>query len=251
MTKLYRLLVLVSLGLGFAAEAALAQQYNSDSWVAKPHGTVTAILTFGQRQMLSMMTFSLIPRWEFTAAVYVYNNDTDPLTDDGYSTSFFMKYMIYENEAKTGGFAVKAGTGLEPGYVDGNYRLQDAGKSFWVNAPITLSFLDNRLSWDIMPGASVNRDFGSEESTTWAFTYSTRLAWYPIYPKFAIVGEVFGSEGLNSSTKYRGGLRWEPDDRINIALTYNDNFGSDKLGAGWEIGMMLFSPPFFGIGTIE
>jgi hypothetical protein len=248
MTKLYRLLVVVSLGLGFATEAALAQQYNSDSWVAKPHGTVTAILTFGERQSLSMMTFSLIPRWEFTAAVYVYNNDADPLTDDGYSTSFFMKYMIYENEAKTGGFAVKAGTGLEPGYVDGNYRLQDAGKSFWVNAPITISFLENRLSWDIMPGASVNRDFGSEETTTWAFTYSTRLAWYPIYPKLAIVGEVFGSEGLNSSTKYRGGLRWEPDDRINIALTYCDNFGANKLGAGWEIGMMLFSPPFFGIG---
>jgi len=251
MKKLRRIAVLTTLVLGFTIEPANGQQYNSDSWISKPHGTVTTILTFGERQSLWMMTFSLIPRWEFTAAVYVYNNDANPTTDDGYSTSFFMKYMLYENEAKTGGVAIKAGTGLGPGYIDGNYRLQDAWKSFWVNAPVTIPFFDNRLSWDIMPGASVNMDYGEEQTTTFAFTYSTRLAWYPIYPKLAIVGEVFGSEGLNSSSKYRGGLRWEPDERINIALTYNDNFGGNKLGAGWEIGMMLFSPPFFCIGGCD
>ena len=110
-----------------------------------------------------MNTFSLFPRWEFTAAFYIYNNDDDPTTDDGYSTSIYFKYMIYENEAKTGGWAVKAGTGLDPGYLDGQDRVKDAFQTFWMNSPITLAFLDNRLSWDIMPGASITKNYGSEK----------------------------------------------------------------------------------------
>ena len=159
--------------------------------------------------------------------------------------------MFYENDAKTGGFAVKAGTGLGPGYMDGDERLQDAWKSFWTNAPITIPFFGNRVSWDIMPGASATIDYGEEKTTKYAFTYSTRLAWYPVSPKLAIVGEVFGSEGLDASSKYRAGLRWEPDDRTNIALTYSDNFGGDKLGPGVEFGMMLFSPSFFCLGGCD
>jgi len=240
--------VLVALALVCASEIAQGQQFNSDSWISKPHGTVTTILTFGERQSMWMMTFSLLPGWEFTSAVYLYNHDADLTTSDGYSTSFYFKYMFYENEAKTGGFAVKGGTGLDPGYIDGDYKLKDAGKSYWTNAPITIPFFDNTLSWDIMPGASVNIDYGESKTTKFAFTYSSRLAWYPSSPKFALVAEVFGSEGLNSSSKYRTGLRWEPDQYTNIALTYNDNFGGNKLGAGWEIGLMLFSPPFLCLG---
>jgi hypothetical protein len=251
MKRIAYVAVLVPLALACVTEPARGQQYNSDSWIAKPHGTVTTILTFGERQSMWMMTFSLLPGWEFTGAVYVYNNDDDPATDDGYSTSFYAKYMFYENEAKTGGGAVKVGTGLGPGYIDGNERLKDAWQSIWTNAPITIPFFDNTLSWDIMPGASVEIKYGEEQTTAWAFTYSTRLAWYPVSPKLALVAEVFGSDGLNSSSKYRAGLRWEPDDRTNIALTYNDNLGGNKLGAGWEIGMMLFSPPFLCLGGCE
>ena len=251
MSRFSILAVVGLLAIVCTTERAQGQQFNSDSWISKPHGTVTTILTFGQRQALWMMTFSLIPGWEFTGAVYVYNNDDNPATDDGYSTSFYAKYMFYENEAKTGGFAVKLGTGLGPGYIDGNDRLQDAWRSVWANAPITIPFFENRLSWDIMPGASVQVDYGEKQTTVWAFTYSTRLAWYPVSPKLAIVGEVFGSDGLNSSSKYRAGLRWEPDDRTNIALSYNDNFGANNLGAGWEIGIMLFSPPFLCLGGCD
>src|SRR6478609_5945132 len=93
-----------------------AQQFNSDSWFAKPHGVVTIIPTVGQRNTMLMNTFSLFKRWEFTMAAYLYNNDGNPATNDGYSTSFYGKYMIYENSQQTGGFAVKAGTGLFPGF---------------------------------------------------------------------------------------------------------------------------------------
>jgi len=228
-----------------------AQQFNSDSWISKEHGTVTVIATYGERNSMLMNTFSLLPGWEFTAAAYIYNDDDDPTTDDGYSTSLYAKYMFYENESKTGGFAVKLGTGLDPGYLDGTDRVNDAFQTFWTNAPITIPFLNNMLSWDIMPGASVTKNYGEEETTVWYVTYSTRLAWYPTSPKWAVVGEIYGSAGdLNVKTEYRAGLRWEPDQYTNICLTYDDEFGGN-YGGGFEIGLMIFSPPFFCLGGCD
>jgi hypothetical protein len=227
------------------------QQFNSDSWISKQHGTVTVIATYGQRNAMLMTTYSLIPRWEFTVAGYVYNDDDDLKTDDGYSTSFYAKYMFYENDSKTGGAAVKFGTGLDPGYLDGSDRVKDAFQSFWTNAPITIPFFDNTLSWDIMPGASVTRNYGEEETTIWYLTYSTRLAWYPVNPYYSIVGEIYGSAGeLNDKSEFRVGLRWEPDQYTNIAITYDEEFGGN-YGGGFEIGLMIFSPPFFCIGDCD
>jgi hypothetical protein len=83
------------------ARPAQAQQYNSDSYLSKPHGMATIIMTAGDRNFMWMITASLLPRWEFTTAAYVYDNDDDLKTDDGYSTSYYAKYMFYENKAKT------------------------------------------------------------------------------------------------------------------------------------------------------
>lgn len=234
---IFSLLLLVS-------NSVRGQQYNSDNYLSKPHGVATIILTFGQRNSMIMNTISLLPGWEFTAAAYIYNNDNDPKTDDGHSTSLYAKYMIYENEAKTGGVAVKAGTGLDPGYLDGNERVNDAFQTFWTNAPITIPFLNNTISWDIMPGASMTRHYGDEDETVWAFTYSTRLAWYPFNPELSIVGEIYSSEGeLDVPVEYRVGLRWEPNQYAVFALTYDDEFKGSN-GAGFEFGIMLFTPPF-------
>ena len=227
-----------------------AQQFNSDNYLSKPHGVSTIILTYGQRNMMFMTTFSLLRNWEFTGAAYLYNNDKDPLTDDGHSLSFYAKYMFYENRAKTSGFAVKFGTGLDPGYLDGSDRTNDAFKTYWMNVPVTFGFFGYRLSWDLMPGASVTRNYGAEKQTAWAFTYSTRLAWYPFSPELSVVGEIYGSAGeVYAKPEYRAGLRWEPNQHSVFALTYDDEIGGNH-GAGFEIGMMLFTPPFFGIGSI-
>ncbi|MBE0571047.1 MAG: hypothetical protein IH618_05830 [Ignavibacteriaceae bacterium] len=235
---LFGLVILTSIPL-------YSQQFNSDNYLSKPHGVSTIILTYGERNTMMMTTFSLLPRWEFTVAGYLYNDDDDPTTDDGHSTSLYAKYMIYENDSKTGGVAVKAGTGLDPGYLDGNDRVNDAFKTYWTNVPITFGFLENTLSWDIMPGASVTRNYGEENSTVWYVTYSTRLAWYPASPNWAVVGEIYGSAGdLNVDTEFRVGLRWEPDQHTNIAITYDEEFGGNQ-GGGFEIGLMLFTPPFF------
>lgn len=92
-------------GCVFAAAPAMAQQYNSDNYLSKPHGVATIILTAGERNAMMMNTFSLFPRWEFTAAVYTFYEANNSQASEGYSTSFYAKYMVFENQAKTGGVA--------------------------------------------------------------------------------------------------------------------------------------------------
>jgi hypothetical protein len=230
--------------LTLAAGPARAQQFNSDNYLSKPHGVATIILTTGERNTMWMTTFSLLPKWEFTAAAYIFNADNDPRTDDGYSTSFYAKYMIIENQAKTGGLAVKAGTGLEPGYLNTSVQLKDAFQTYWMNAPVTVPFFGNKLSWDAMPGISLTKSYGDSTETVGSFTYATRLAWNPTSPKIALVGEVYGAEGgTRAIPEYRVGLRWEPSLHAVFAVTFDDEFHGTN-GAGFEVGVMLFSPPF-------
>lgn len=251
-TRLVRRLICMAavLAASLTGSRAGAQQFNSDNYLSKPAGVATVIVTFGQRNDIFMTTFSLIPRWEFTAAAYIVNEDDDPTTDDGYSTSYYFKYMIHENKAKTGGLAVKAGTGLDPGYL-ASTGVEDAFRTFWMNMPVTLAFFQNRVSWDLMPGVSFSKETATAEEAQWSFTYSTRVAWYPFSPKLAIVGEVFGGAGeLVTIPEFKAGLRWEPNQYTTFAGTYGQEF-EGTLGAGFEVGMMLFTPPFFCISGCE
>ena len=235
----------------FTPAYLFAQQYNSDSWLSKPHGTITIIPTWGQRNSMLMNTYSLFPKWEFTLAGYMYNNDGDPSTDDGYSASLFAKYMFYQNKNATGGAAVKVGTGLFPGTIDGEDRTKDAFKTYWFNTPVTIPLFKNTLQWDLMPGGSVTANYGQERKTAFAFTYSTRLAWYPYKPSWSIVGEVFGSSGeVVAIPEYKIGLRWEPSQYAVFAATYGQEFNGTN-GAGFEIGVMLFTPPFACLGGCD
>jgi len=230
---------------------ATAQQFNSDNWLSKPVGVMTVIPTFGERSSMLMNTFALIPRWEFTIAAYLYNDDKDKGTDDGYSTSLYAKYMIYENKVQTGGFAIKAGTGMFPGTLNPEIREKDALKTFWVNTPVTIPLFDNKVSWDLMPGASVTRNIQQDSINGWAFTYSTRVAYNPWGPKFSFVGEVFGSEGKTGAIpEFKTGVRYDANKYATFALTYGQEFGGN-LGAGFEFGVMLFTPPFASLGGVR
>lgn len=240
--------LLASLLILFTVLAAEAQQFSSDSWLSKKHGTITLIPTVGQRNSMIMNTYSLFPRWEFTIAAYLYNDDNNNLTNDGYSSSFYAKYMFYENEKQNGGAAVKAGTGMFPGYFDGEDRVKDAFKTYWMNVPITIPFRGDKFSWDIMPGTSATINYGEDKTTAWSFTYATRLAWYPLGSKGALVGEIFGAEGgAPALPEYKVGLRWEPSQYAVFAITYGNEFRGNN-GAGFELGVMLFTPPFACLG---
>jgi hypothetical protein len=244
-----RLIAALIFGLcALTAAPARAQQYNSDNYLSKPHGVATIILTSGARNSMWMTTFSLLPRWEFTAAAYVYYQHGDPKISNGYSTSYYFKYMIFENKAQTGGIAVKGGTGLEPGYLTPDVGLKDAFQTYWMNAPVTLPFFNNRVSVDLMPGASVTHNYNSTESDAASFTYATRLAWYPVDMTWSLVGEVYGAEGQATAIpEYRAGVRWEPNQYAVFALTFDDEFHGSN-GAGVEFGIMLFTPPFAKLG---
>lgn len=221
-----------------------AQQFSSDSWLSKKHGTITIIPTVGERNSMLMNTYSLFPKWEFTMAAYLYNDDGNPFTNDGYSTSFYAKYMFYQNKEETGGAAVKVGTGLFPGYLSGEDRIKDAFKTYWMNVPVTIPFRNNTFSLDLMPGASVTVDHGEEETSAWGFTYAARIAWYPRNPKLSIVGEIFGANGdAGAPAEFKIGPRWEPSQYAVFAVTYGQEFNGTN-GAGFEFGVMLFTPPF-------
>jgi hypothetical protein len=247
--RIYRELWTMKAGILFIMIMVLstkifAQQFNSDSWLSKTHGTVTIIPTVGERNAMLMTTYSLFPKWEFTFAGYFYNNDGDPLTDDGYSASLYGKYMFYQNKKETGGASVKAGTGMKPGTINGEDKNKDAFQSYWINFPCTIPFFKNKVSLDLMPGASVTRNYGQQETTAWGFTYSTRLAYYPFDTKWSAVTEVFGTEGESKAIpEYKVGIRWEPSQYAVFAVTYGQEFNG-KEGAGFELGIMLFSPPF-------
>jgi hypothetical protein len=242
-----RLLALMAL-LAAGPLVLRAQQYNSDSWISKPEGTITIIPTIGQRNMMLMNTFSLVNRWEFTVAAYLYNDDGDPSTNDGYSASLFAKYMFWQRKDGQGGGAIKAGTGMFPGVLPPEERVRDAFRTYWMNMPFTFPLFNYKVSLDLMPGASVSRQFGAEGVSAGAFTYSTRVAWYCFSPQLGVVGETYGSVGTaGSEPEYKIGLRWEPDIYTTFALTYGARLDGAP-GAGLEFGVMLFTPPFACLG---
>ena len=95
-----------------------------------------------------------------------------------------------------------------------------------------------------MPEGMVDFEYGDQKIIAWGFTYSTRVSIYKIIPKTAIVGEVYGTAGeLFPAAEYKVGLRWEPNDFIVPAITYGGCFDGSR-GAGLEIGVLIFAPPF-------
>lgn len=243
-----RLLVAPLLGwaLFVAGPCAQAQQFNSDNYWTAPHGTETTIATIGQHYSALVGVVTLFPTWEFNLGATLYKEDQTTNTTDHYSTTFYVKHMMYENEAKNGGWAIVGGTGLQPGYLKSGTISGDF-RTYWVNVPITIAFLDGALSWDILPGVSLNKEYDVQKEKAWGYTYSTRLAAYKIIPQSAIVGEIFGTEGdAYSKPQYRAGVRWESKSVI-AALTYGAALDGTR-GAGLEFGIMILSPQFLCIG---
>ena len=200
----------------------------------------------GHRGHTLIDVVTLFPRFEFNVGATLYREDRSTDTTDHFSTTLYLKYMFFENAAKNGGFAVMAGTGVQPGYLQAGTVTEDF-KTYWAAFPVTFPFLDGALSWDLLPGASVTLDQGPSRTEAWGFTYSSRLAVYKVIPQSAIVGEIFGTEGdAYSKPQYKVGVRWESK-YVVAALTYGGALDGSR-GAGIELGVMILSPPFLCIG---
>ena len=227
--------------MGIAAPA-YSQQFNSDNWWVVPHGSGTFGATFGQNYNLLFIGYGFADKWEVDYMATLYETDQEDTTTH-YSTTAYVKRLLYENEAHTGGVALMAGIGQSPSYLQSDTITRNL-ESYWATFAVTVPFFDNRLSWDIMPGVLYDHEYGAGDESATGLTYSTRLALYDVIPQSAIVAEVFGTEGdIASDPQYKVGVRWESK-AVIIALTYGAGFdGSD--GGGIELGMIVLTPSFF------
>jgi hypothetical protein len=208
-----------------------------------PHGTGTFVITTGERNSAMISSFALIENFEFFVQAFLFRDGRVDNYPQHFTTTVYAKYMFWENSTTTGGGAVFFGFGQSPSYFN-ETQFNRLNRNFWTAVPITFPFFNNSLSWDLMPGALVNFEDDNDQKTEWGFTWSTRLAIYKIIPKTAIVGEVYGTEGEAYSTpEYKVGLRWEPNDYIIPAITYSSNL-EGGLGAGLEVGIVIFAPQF-------
>ncbi len=220
-----------------------AQQFNSDNYLAMPHGTGTFVLTTGTEYSGIISSFALFRRWEFFYGAFLSWSDTARRETASWSSTLYVKYMPYENKAKNGGLGIAAGTGSFPGH----FELDSTTASFrtyWILPEATLPLLNGRVLWDINPGFVLNTDYGDGSETKSGFLYSTRVAVYGIVPSSSIVGEVFGAAGgAYAEPQYRFGVRWEPSSTFVGAVTWSHGFkGGNSSGA--EIGFMIFTPRF-------
>lgn len=220
-----------------------SQQFNSDNYLTMPHGTGTFCITAGERNSTLLMSFALIDRFEFFAQGNLFRDYRTEQTPQHFTTTVYGKYMFWRNQSKTGGGAFFLGFGRSPGYYN-ETQFTELHKNVWTAVPFTIPLFNNMLSWDIMPGAMIDFDYGNNKATAVGFTWSTRLAVYKIIPKTAIVGEIYGTEGeAYSKPEYKVGLRWEPNDFIVPAITYGACLDGSH-GAGLEIGIVIFTPQY-------
>lgn len=228
-----------------------AQQFNTDNYLAMPHGTVTTVLTVGTEWSMWNASVGLFENWEFFAGATQVWEDRDAGVSSHFTASTWVKYMFYENETRDAGFAVSGGIGANPGYLD-QERRNEPYRQFWIIPQGTLRFLSGRLLWDLNPGIQANFDTDpGDDDTAWGFTYSTRAALYGVIPSTAIVAEVFGATGeLDAPAQYKAGVRWEPNPSFVLAITWGWAFDGHK-SAGLEAGMMIFSPRFACLGGCE
>jgi len=220
-----------------------AQQFNSDNYLTMPHGTCTFVLTGGQRNAGFVNSFALLPRWEFFVQGTLFWSQESQHIPQHFTTNIYAKYMPYENEEKTAGVGVFLGSGRSPSYYS-ETELLARHTNIWTAVAVTIPFIGNMFSWDIMPGGMVDFDYGNNKKTAWGFTYSSRMAIYKIIPESAIVGEIYGTAGEQySKPEYKIGIRWEPNDTVIPAITYGSAMDGTRA-AGFEIGVMIFSPQF-------
>lgn len=220
-----------------------AQQFNSDNYLTMPHGTGTFVITAGQRSATLLSSFALVPEFEFFFQANLFRDYRIENYVQHFTTTVYAKYMFWVNKDNNGGAAAFLGFGRSPGYF-ANTEYTELHNNIWTAIPISIPLFNNMITWDIMPGAMVDFNPKDSDQTAWGFTWSSRIGIYKIIPKTAIVMETYGTEGqAESLPEYKIGLRWEPNDFIIPAITYSSQL-QGGYGAGFEIGIVIFSPQF-------
>jgi hypothetical protein len=242
-------IVVVLLTLLVRVSPAGAQQFNSDNYLAMPRGMSTTTVTAGTEFSGVLVSFALLDGWEFFTGAFLSYEDQDVGLSASWSAVLMAKYMVYENRARNGGFAVNLGTGNNPGHLEQD-RVTTSFKTFFVTPQLSLPLFGGAVSWDLNPGVQLARDQGDRGERSWDFTYSTRAAFYGLLPESAVVAEVFGTASV-TEPQYRVGVRWEgATDVIVPAITWSQGFDGSRSG-GFELGFTMFTPRFLCRGGCD
>ena len=116
-----------------------------------------------------------------------------------------------------------------------------AAKDYYINLPLSLSLLDDRVTLHSNTGWLREGSTGRDRATR-GLAAETQL-----HPRVGLVTEAFGQVSRDSF--YQLGLRfWVVPDRVQIDTTYGNRFGNSVNGsaqARWfSIGLRLLSPAF-------
>jgi hypothetical protein len=231
--------VLLAAGTLLAARPGSAQQFTGDNqWVA-PKGVGTFLLTVGQEYSTFLAVGALLRDTEFNIGVTRFVDDPFEQTGAHYSGIFYVKRRLKENEAQNAGWAVSVGTGVDPSHLEAG-TVTDTFQSWFVNTSYTVAFGEGTVTWDLIPGVTVNLDRDRRSEKAWGMTWCSRAAVYKVIPQSAIVGEVFGTAGeAYAEPSYRVGVRWESP-RLVVAATYGNSF-SGSGSPRFEIGAFFLT----------
>jgi hypothetical protein len=131
------------------------------------------------------------------------------------------------------------GTGVDPSHLEAG-TVTDTFQSWFVNTSYTVAFGDGTVTWDLLPGVTVNLNRNRRSEKAWGMTWCSRAAVYKVIPQSAIVGEVFGTAGeAYAEPSYRVGVRWESP-RLVVAGTYGNSF-SGSGSPRFEIGAFFLT----------
>lgn len=227
--------------LALGSFGASAQQFNSDNQWTAPHGVGTVVATVGEEYSQLIGVAALLPDTEFNIGAIRFKGTPEDQTETHYSGIAYVKRRLTENEAGDAGTAIQFGTGVNPAYLSAG-EITDNFQSWFATYIYTQSFMDGKVTWDLLPGVMVNLDKDQNNETAWGVTYSSRAAVYGIVPRSAIVAEVYGTTGeAYAEPTYRFGVRWESR-KLIVAATYGDSF--DGAGSpGFELGLIYLTDP--------
>jgi hypothetical protein len=241
--------VAASLALTLPLSVTGAQQFNSDNYLAMPRGMSTTTVTAGTEYSGFLVSFALASNWEFFTGAFLSWESLENESTASWSGILFGKYMLYENAAKNGGFAVSLGTGNYPGHLQAG-RVTESLRSFFLTPQLTVPLFRGAFSWDLNAGVQLNTQYGEDEEAQWTVPYSTRLAVYGVIPESAVVGEVYGTSGERNA-QYRIGVRWEGAASVIVpAVSWSQGFDGSASG-GFEVGFTMFTPRFLCRGGCD
>jgi hypothetical protein len=125
------LVALLFLTLSAISSSIFSQQFNTDNWWVLTHGVGLGVANVGQNYSSMYLGYGFAPKWEADVAITIFDENSTDEAAAHYSTTAYVKRLLHENEAETGGVAVMAGIGQSPGYYQSGIKI-DKFASYWA-----------------------------------------------------------------------------------------------------------------------